>query len=465
MLKKVVVVVAVGVLLVCSNVLFGRDVQTFLPIVKLEFDMSQLSTDTFCAAQFMYIENEDTATIAATIRHRGSSSTKFAKQSYAVKLYDEFGAKKDTSFLGMREDNYWILDAMAVDKARMRNRVAMDLWLEYAVKPYYFADEPEMKNGYDGYFVEVYVNEDYRGIYCLMERVDRKQLKLKKNKGDKIQGVLYKSVSHVGPFFDQPLYDDYDDKSETWTRFEFVYPEPEDSLITWKPLYDAMYLAASEPVDTFCKYASQTYDIPVFMDYELFTLLLSAKDNRGKNLYLSFYNIQKPEYLKVVFTPWDIDHSFGRTYNASIEEADYTRVWGCRLNTRLINFYPDYEEQRAARYAYWRENAFDPEALSARFTAYFDLFRETGAAKREVERWNGVDGIVLDFDLEQMYISNWISERVAYIDELLGYEPPVPTMLERSHEMTNKPRKVIENGTLYIILPDGTRYTITGMKK
>ncbi|MBO4666004.1 MAG: CotH kinase family protein [Paludibacteraceae bacterium] len=463
MLRRVVI--AACVLLGCSLLSFGHDVQTFLPVVKLEFDVAKLSRDTFCAAQFMYIENEDTATITAAIRHRGSSSTKFAKQSYAIKLYDEFGAKKDTSFMGMREDNYWILDAQAVDKARMRNRVAMDLWLEYSAKPYYFDKEPELKNGYDGYFVEVFVNDDYRGIYCLTERVDRKQLKLKKNKDDEIRGVLYKSVSHAGPFFDESLSEDYDDKSETWTRFEFKYPEPEDSLITWKPLYDAMYLAVFEPVDTFCKYAAEVYDIPVFMDYELFTLLLSARDNRGKNLYLSFYNIQKPDCSKLVFTPWDIDHSFGRKYDASIEYPTYTRVWDNFLNNRLIDSCPDYAEQRLARYAYWRENAFDPEALTARFKAYFDLFHDTGADEREIERWNGVDGITLDFEYEQFYISDWISKRVAYVDELLGYEAPVPTLLQHTPETSVKPRKLLENGTLCIILPDGTKYTVTGMKK
>lgn len=463
MLKKVVI--AACLLLVCRFMLFGREVQTFLPVVKLEFDMSKLSADTFCAAQFMYIEHEDTATIAATIRHRGSRSLMYEKQSYAIKLYDENGAKKDTAFLGMREDNYWILDAMAIDKARMRNRVAMDLWLEYAVKPYYSDKEPELKNGYDGYFVEVYVNEDYRGIYCLTERVDRKQLKLKKNKDDEIRGVLYKSVNHTGSFFSAPLYNDYDDESETWTRYEFKYPEPEDSLITWRPLYDAMYLAVEEPVDTFCKYAADAYDIPLLMDYELFTLLLSARDNYGKNLYLSFYNIQKPEYSKVVFTPWDIDHSFGRNYKAWLEPFDAAGEWDNMLYKRLITYYPDYEDQRLARYAYWRENAFASEELNARFAAYFDLFRETGADEREIERWDGVDGIFLDFEYEQSYISNWIADRVSYVDELLEYTHPVPTSFERAPATSAKPRKVLENGTLFILLPDGTRYTVTGMKK
>lgn len=43
----------------------------------------------------------------------------------------------------MRSDNNWILDAMAVDRARMRNRVSTDLWLAFSTKPYHAAYTPK----------------------------------------------------------------------------------------------------------------------------------------------------------------------------------------------------------------------------------------------------------------------------------------------------------------------------------
>ena len=261
------------------------EVQSTIPLVRLQYNA--LSKDTFSNAHFTLIDNSDTLSFSALIRHRGAVSTKYQKKSYAIKLLDDNSEKLDTSLLGMRSDNYWILDAMAVDKARMRNRVAMDLWLDFSTKPYYYDVEPKMCNGYNGKFVEVYVNDEYNGIYCLMERVDRKQLKLKKAKNNTINGVLYKSTSWQGSFF--KALSPYDNTSATWMRYEYEYPNVEDSLINWKPLYDAMNYADTASVYEFAAHASMLFDIPVFMDYYLFTHLLSARDNRGKNLFLSYY--------------------------------------------------------------------------------------------------------------------------------------------------------------------------------
>ena len=195
---------------------------------------------------------------------------------------------------------------------------------------------------------------------------------------------------------------------------------------------------------------------------------MSAADNRGKNLYLSIYNIQNPEYSKFVITPWDMDHSFGRNYKAWLIEPDEWKEWENTLYVRLRELYPDYAEQRKARYAYWRENAFNTEALAERFGAYFDLFRTTGAAERETERWDGVGGnysVNLDFDAEEEYIASWNAAHLAYVDAIYEYEPPTPTTVERIPANPNAPRKVLENGTMYIVQPDGTRYNVMGRKQ
>lgn len=71
----------------------------------------------------------------------------------------------------------------------MRNRLCMDLWNSFSPVPY-INDEPDAINGTRGKFVEVLVNGKYQGLYCLSEKIDRKQLKLKKDYED--GGVLFK---------------------------------------------------------------------------------------------------------------------------------------------------------------------------------------------------------------------------------------------------------------------------------
>ena len=90
---------------------------------------------------------------------------------------------------------------MAVDPACMRNRVATDIWNDFSTAPYYKDREKKVRTGTRGRFVEVFLNGRYYGIYCMTEKMDRKQLKLKKFKSaaestsgsDEVHGLLYKS--------------------------------------------------------------------------------------------------------------------------------------------------------------------------------------------------------------------------------------------------------------------------------
>lgn len=433
---------------------FG-EIQSIIPIVKLQY--SALSKDTFSSASFSFIYGEDTLSLPAAVRHRGATSTKYQKKSYAIKLYDENGQKKDTSLFGMRSDNYWILEAMASDKARMRNRVAMDLWLDFSQKPSYIDAEPKVCNGYNGKFVEVYVNDTYNGIYCLMERVDRKQLKLKKAKNTTINGVLYKAVKNTPSFFGE--LSPYDNNSTTWMRYEYEYPDVEDGfgLINWEPLYDAMNFANTASVEDFVNEAPERYDIPVFRDYYLFTVLLSARDNRGKNLYLSFYNINQNS--KLLLTPWDIDHSFGRMYNSDEEAPETECTWNASIYNRLKSDMPDYYPLLLSRYAELRKNYFSLASLRQRFTDYFDLFFTSGAYQRETERWNGIDNIDLDFIYEEEYIDTWLEQRLAYTDALFNYKN-ISTEMENNIRSTNS-QLILRNGQIYI-LRNNTIYSLSG---
>lgn len=445
----------VSVAMLCiAFTLAATEVQTYIPTIRLEY--TALNTDTFSAASFAFIDKDDTLSLPALIRHRGTSSAKYQKKSYAIKLLDEQGKKKDVAFFDMRSDNYWILDAMAVDKARMRNRVAMDLWLDFSVKTWYISKEPEMCNGYHGKFVEVYVNDDYQGLYCWMERVDRKQLKLKKAKNTTINGVLYKSTSWSGGFFKN--LSPYDNKSGTWMRYEYEYPDVEDSLITWTPLYEVMNFVDTASAQVFAEQIASLMDIPVWMDYYIFTDLLSARDNLGKNLYLSFYNINQD--LKLLVTPWDLDHSFGRTYSGGIESAETKCNWA-EPYRRLEQDLPGYYTELLRRYAELRGTFFTVEALAKRFSDYFDLFYTSGAAQRETEKWSGVDGIDWDFSEEESYIISWLQDRLRYTDALFHYTPQ--DNAKDPYYTPSSPSKLLRNNQLLILRGDHT-YTPTGQE-
>ena len=140
--------------------------------------------------------------IIAAYRYRGATAMGKSKKAYAIKLRDEAGNSVDRSFFGLRNDNNWILDAMAIDRIRMRNRVNFDTWNAMSRTPY--DTKYDGRNGTLGFFVEVFVNGEYHGLYCMTDKVNRKLLGVDKAKEDAdgkpiINGVMYKCAEWATP--------------------------------------------------------------------------------------------------------------------------------------------------------------------------------------------------------------------------------------------------------------------------
>ncbi|GHT05377.1 hypothetical protein AGMMS49525_12650 [Bacteroidia bacterium] len=370
------------------------------------------------------------------IKIRGASSASLPKKSYAVKLKDADGETSlDRSFFGLRDDNNWILDAMYIDPARMRNRVSTDLWNDFATKPYFSSDEPKLINGTRGRFVEVFINDAYHGLYCMTEKVDRKQLKLKKFEASAAsppvitqRGGLYKGSGWApgtlggGNTYGGSMPTYYNNNSETWSGFEVKYPDLGDGEpIDWKPLVDAITVSSHLTNDADFKSKVATYyDLPVFLDYYLFIELMLASDNQGKNTYFSVYNQKKSPMVTV--TPWDCDGVWGRRWDGSsgltganqdfdtfISNHEHAQN-NLFLRLKSLN-YDDYRIKLKSRYEELRGTYFSHENLMGRFERYHDQFVQSGADVRERNKWP-----VGNFNNEMQFLSTWIQARLVYLD-------------------------------------------------
>ncbi len=425
---------------------------TFMPLV--EVNVPSCNSDTYTRGT-LRVTDPDTEgqdqTWTADFRYRGASSLSYDKKSYAIKLRDADGKSADGSFFGLREDNNWILDAMAVDQACMRNRVSTDLWNDFATQPYYQRDgrEDEALTGTRGRFVEVFLNGTYHGIYCMTEKLDRKQLKLKKykeaedGKPDAIRGTLFKSnqwcyevlmghepdVKHYPGTAPRPY--DNNNGQETWAEFEVDYPDYEDERIDWGPLWRAINFVATSSDATFRDSVESYFDVPVLRDYYLFIELMLATDNHGKNMFFFNYNQQEdPDSKKIGIAPWDLDGTWGRRWDGSDQYTaagqDFeTFLWAYEHGTltlydRLASTSETWRNSLATRYAQLRETQFSETALTGRFRAYADLFAESGADKRESRRWSSYHP---DLQADVEYICEWIGQRLQWLDKQYGYTP------------------------------------------
>ncbi len=383
-------------------------------------------------------ESQDAAILyPSKIRWRGASTLYRNKKQYAVKLYDELGESTDASFFGMRDDNNWILDGLAIDKARMRNRVVTDLWNDFGHKPYYFEDEPKALTGTRGHFVEVLLNDEYVGIYCLTEKIDRKQMKLKKfNDEDGIRGLLYKADDWSYSVFMGHNYDSnhypmtspvaYDNASYTWDGYEIKYPDVEDGDVgDWAELYNAVNFVATSTDEQFAAEVGEYFDLPVIVDYYILMEVILSADNHGKNMFWGVYNRNKSK--KMTPALWDLDSTCGRRWDASEVnwEQDYTEYitkhehGDFNLFRRLKACNVDnFNETVRKRYKQLRSGELSTENLLARFYNYTEMFKHNGAAAREENRWSNKDNIgPINFEDEMTYLTNWFTNRMEFLDE------------------------------------------------
>ena len=290
---------------------------TFLPIINLKgtFDYNYSNGK---LSLLTPEETEPTTTLLKAKWRGGSTNTVDKhKRNYKIKTLNEKGKKQEISLLGMREDNNWILDAGQVDLFRLRNRIATEIWNEFASKPYYALKEPKAKSGVAGKVVEVILNNEYRGIYSLTEAMDRKELKLKKydDINQEFHGQLWKVSSWDKAQF-WNIDKDYDNTKETWHAFETKYPDFEDVNPTdYSPLYNAINFVVNSNDETFKKEIAEYFDIPVLIDYQIFLEVLKPIDNCGKNMYWGIYDVARDKKLTLAI--WDLDASVGQDWHCS----------------------------------------------------------------------------------------------------------------------------------------------------
>ena len=410
-----------------NNTMTGVIQFTFLPIVHLIGDFGyeyQHGTVTIVNPD----EQNDDHALTAKIKWRGGTTNTDDKhkRNYNLKF------DTDIQFFDMREDNNWMLDAGQPDVFRLRNRIAMDLWNDFAHKPYYVDYEPKARNGVKGRIVEVFLNDEYRGIYNFSEKMDRKQLKLKKvDKLGGIHGILYKGKTWHNTIMNDSIYS-YDNYSDVLLGYEIKYPKLGEDCdsIDWQPLVDLNnnILILCYDDEEFEKQIEEWLDIPVMIDYCVFLSSVNALDNSGKNIFWAIYD--KAITKRMTLVPWDLDCTFGQRWGGTMvtEESDQTspEYFYDVAIACFINFYRtnalQFNDRLNERYQELRQNGnvLSTDSLIQRFTKYHNAIKKSGAAQRETEKWSGdtdIKGEEIDFDKEYDYICNWITKHMEAVDK------------------------------------------------
>lgn len=389
-----------------------------IPLINLTVDIGKVSKPEYTSAKIEIADPEKrtdgnvVTTLNCKVKYRGASSLSYAKKSFAIKLLNEKGKSLEMPMFGIRSDDSWILDAMAIDRLRMRNRINFDIWNDMDRTPY--KTDTDGRNGTAGLFVELFINGKYHGLYCFSDKVNRKLLGVKKAKEDAdknvtINGVVYKCADW-GASSKFSGYNQTGMDGLQWNAWELDYPDDYPCAAAYMPLKDFIDYCAYTTDQKFISGMDEYFYIDNFIDYHVFLLSQGLEDNSMKNSYLSIVNVNDGH--RALITPWDLDCSLGGwwqgDYNSKVasngtvlDVKPYERLWNGNIN--------GYRDEVANR---WRElcrkGILSPEGFNERLNAYVVQLKESGAWKREYEMWNN-NPVPLAENLsdEALYVKVW----------------------------------------------------------
>lgn len=373
--------------------IFTNDSIVDEPKVYAQFSLCQSNGD--------YIEN------SIGIEYRGGWTQSLPKKSFRIEFWEDVtGSKtKNVSLLDMRSDDDWNIQAMYNEPLRLRSKANFEMWRKIDTL-YYISDEPEAINGVRQEYVELFLNNQYSGVYALSERPDRKQFKLKKYKDGKMRGELYKGVSWgASTYTSLPS---YSNNSMLWGGFEYEYPEEE---INWENIYEFVRFAIYEDSIPFYENYNERFDIDNAVNYFIFLNLLRATDNTGKNIYVAKYNTNEPYF----YIPWDLDGSYGVIWNGT-EENITNDILINGFYDRLIK-YNSFTDRLKVRWNKLRENLITHDNIMGVFKTQFEYLKSNGVYDRELIAWKNPDF----FDIDNLnYTSNWLTNRLDYLDNVFN---------------------------------------------
>ncbi|GAB6012099.1 CotH family protein [Viscerimonas tarda] len=246
------------------------------------------------------------------IKGRGNTSWGRAKKSYSLDLTNYNGEEDNPSpLLGMPAHEEWVLLAHWNDRSYMRNLLAyylgrQMLGLEYAPRTRY---------------VELYVNDEYRGLYSLVEKIgrDKERINVSKLTADAADQVLPRmSGGYILEAIPTGRIQDNERNTELKTNrrgitFVFKYPKPKnatDTQVQWMKSYldefeEAIYGSNyKDPLIGYPKYINENS----FIDWSILHDLSKGVDN----LFHCSVFIHKDRNGKLnMSAPWDFDISFG----------------------------------------------------------------------------------------------------------------------------------------------------------
>ncbi len=271
----------------CQN----QSTEKTLPVIHI-FPSKEITFENKENCLIVLEDNGIIHSISSTIKCRGGYSSKFYKHSYRIELN-----QKHSPFGLPREDD-WILNANYIDKTFMRHKLSYDL----------FRLMGDNNLAPECLYVNVKVNNEYKGLYVLMQRINGNFCNL--NKKDDNAFVCKDPLVFFDNIPEELLNNNnyHDQKYPKVTKRDFTHTLNEFREFIFHSS-DSVFLAN----------IGKKIDINNVADWHILLLLTNNADGLIKNFYL--YRIDSKTPMRIAI--WDYDHSFGRDGDNELNMLTY----------------------------------------------------------------------------------------------------------------------------------------------
>lgn len=307
----------------------------------------------------------------------------FDKFSYRIEFHamamNGKAEKTPVSLLGMEADTDWLLLSNAQDQTAVRNELCWALWRKWN----------EGKENYavlDTRMVEVFVDDEYKGLYQLCQRIDVKE-ELTKMGGDLATDYV---VRLIRPARDtgRVVEDHMQDYTVAYELRHAPKNRNDARAFDLMHAYERMnYLEPDVTDEEFLELARDWVDVPQLMDYYLFAQACSlGGDNVFNNLYIWIQKEKGGQYRYRV-SPWDMDRSFNtKVDGVTVDDLDLQMVMPRRLLDQdflgsRTTLHEIFDEKRAT--------ILSDDALYQWIGDLEAMINASGAYLRESEKWRG----------------------------------------------------------------------------
>lgn len=337
--------------------------------------------------------------------YKGATSKAFSKGSYALSLRGADQRDLDVSLLGMRADNSWKLNALCTDVNAIREKTAAQIWEEFDL-----ADAALNTPGPRMEYVELILDDDYRGVYCLVEPVDEKKVGLDDN------DALYKMIDYT-IVEDGDIQHSIDKKWKIRSSIRVRYPKDiADYSAAWYPIRD--YLNTFYRGQVTENAADKLY-LDNAVDMLMYTEVISGSDNYFKNIYFAA-DVSPEGTYKMRQLPWDLDYTFGNMWtldndNRVYFNPDVTVSYHEKSVPYLAeNDAKGIKELLESRWTTYRKSFLSTQEIQKKLTDNRDYLINTGAVERQNARW---PQYAISTDIE--YLLEYQADRMQWLDEYI----------------------------------------------